>query len=121
MDNCGWSMLRGKSEKEFARQCAKETGLYPEDLPTAQDIRELRKGLKKAGKALLPLDDIDANREAERKFLQQHLPERGPELIPGCPQCSGGDPAGHNGSPKCQSGSIASGGATSHCRCNFCY
>jgi hypothetical protein len=98
-----------------------KTGFYPEQLPSAQDIRELRKGLKNAGKALLPFDDMDSNREAKQNFLQQHLPELGPESIPGCPQCSGGDPASHNGSPKCQSGSIASGGTIAHCRCDFCY
>ena len=40
-----------------------EIGLYPEELPTAQDIREIRKGLKRAGKELLPLDDMNAARE----------------------------------------------------------
>ena len=98
-----------------------ETGFYPEELPTAQDIRELRKGLKDAGKALLPVDDVYANRNAQQGFLQQHLPEPGPDSVPGCPQCSGGDPASHDGSPKCQSGSIASGGTLAHCRCDFCY
>ncbi len=98
-----------------------ETGLYPEELPTTQDIRELRKSLKQAGKALLPFDDIEANRTAEQKFIERQLPELPLDAVPGCSKCSGGDLAAHSGSPFCQSGSIASGGNVAHCHCEFCY
>ncbi len=98
-----------------------ETGLYPEQLPTAQDIREIRKGLKRAGKELLPLDDMVAARQTEQLFLKEHLPDRAADAVTGCSACSGGHPASHNGSPDCQSGSIASGGSNSHCMCDICY
>jgi len=98
-----------------------ETGLYPEDLPAAQDILEIRKGLKRAGKEFLPLDDMDAAREAEQLFLTQNMPHISPDAVSGCPQCAGGDRASHSGSAKCQSGSIASGVEVAHCSCEFCY
>jgi hypothetical protein len=32
-----------------------------------------------------------------------------------------GEGPSHNGSPRCQSGSIASGGTKSHCSCDTCF
>jgi hypothetical protein len=98
-----------------------EIGLYPEQLPAAQDIREIRKGLKGAGKELLNLDDMDADRTAERLFLSQTMPDPSPNAVPGCAECAGGNPASHSGSIQCKSGSIASGGSVAHCNCGFCY
>jgi DNA-damage-inducible protein D len=98
-----------------------ETGLYPEELPVAQDIREIRKGLKRAGTDFLPLDDLDAAREAKQLFLTQSMPSVSLDAVAGCSECAGGNPASHFGSVDCQSGSIASGGETAHCTCNFCY
>jgi DNA-damage-inducible protein D len=98
-----------------------ETGVYPEQLPTGQDIKEIRRGLKRAGKDFLPLDDMDAARKAEQLFLAENIPESLPDAIPGCSECAGGNPCPHHGSVNCKSGSIASGGSVPHCNCNFCY
>jgi DNA-damage-inducible protein D len=98
-----------------------ETGFYPEELPPAQDIKELRKGLKQAGKDLLPMDDLDANRKAEQQFVNRYLPETSPNAVEGCAECAGGNAAPHFGSPECMSGSISSGGQVAHCRCDFCF
>jgi len=103
------------------RTMREETGLYPEQLPTAPDIREVRRGLKQAGKDLLPLDDLDSQRKLAQQELELHMPVTSPEMVPGCSACAGGDPAPHLGSPECQSGSLASGGSVSHCHCDFCY
>jgi DNA-damage-inducible protein D len=98
-----------------------ETGVYPEELPTAQDIKEIRKGLKRAGKEFLPLDDLDAARKTEQLFFAENIPKSSPDAVPGCPECTGGNAASHYGSVDCRSGSIASGGSVAHCRCDFCY
>jgi DNA-damage-inducible protein D len=98
-----------------------ETGLYPEELPTAQDIKEVRRGLKKAGKEIDAIDDLDAARRDEQKFIAETLPQPGSDAVSGCPECAGGSRAPHYGSPKCQLGSLASGGMKSHCTCDFCY
>jgi DNA-damage-inducible protein D len=98
-----------------------QTGFYPEQLQTAQDIKEVRKGLKTAGKGLLPIDDLDAARSAEQNFLTAHTPEQNPDAVPGCAECAGGNPAPHFGSSSCKSGSLASGGDIAHCICEFCY
>jgi DNA-damage-inducible protein D len=98
-----------------------ETGFYPEEFPTAQDLTEIRKGLKRAGKDLLPLDDMDAARKSERLFLAEIMPQSSSDRVLGCSQCAGGNPASHSGSVACQSGSIASGGEVAHCTCEFCY
>lgn len=37
-----------------------ELGVYPEQLPTSQDIKEVKKGLKKAGADFGQIDDIEA-------------------------------------------------------------
>jgi DNA-damage-inducible protein D len=98
-----------------------ETGLYPEELPTAQDVKDIRKGLKRAGKDLSPLDDMDAARRSEQLFLAENTPELSPDAVPGCAECAGGNPARHSGSANCRSGSIASGGSVEHCICDLCY
>lgn len=97
-----------------------ETGLYPEQLPSAQDIREVRKGLRSSGSQFGVLDDIE--RENEMKRLAQPLSPNPPvDAVPGCPECSGGNPTKHYGSPNCKSGSLASGGSVPHCTCDYCY
>lgn len=98
-----------------------ETGVYPEQLPTAQDIRELRKGLKKAGDKFAPIDDMNSHRLAEEATMRGMLPDRSEDAVEGCPGCAGGSPASHGGSKNCKSGSIASGGSVAHCMCEFCY
>jgi len=41
---------------------------------------------------------------------------------PDCPVCQRGGPGpSHNGSPRCRSGSPASGGRHAHCSCDTCY
>ncbi|MEP7362872.1 MAG: damage-inducible protein D [Acidobacteriota bacterium] len=98
-----------------------QTGFYPEELPTAQDIKEVRKGLKRAGKELLPLDDMDAARKAEQESLSAALPTPSEDAVEGCPECAGGNPAPHYGSQRCTSGSLASGGGVAHCTCDSCF
>jgi hypothetical protein len=55
-------------------------------------------------------------------------PERfNAETYPECPTCElirtkhGGCGPSHNGSPRCESGSIASGGTRAHCTCSRCF
>jgi len=98
-----------------------EIGVYPEQLPTAQDIREIRKGLKGSVKDFVRFDDLDADREAKKLYLSQSMPDPTPNAVPGCSECAGGNRAPHFGAANCQSGSIASGGTVAHCTCNFCY
>lgn len=98
-----------------------ELGKYPEQLPTAQDIKELRKGIKDASAGLHPIDDLEAGRIAEREYLDRMIPEQSLDAVQGCSLCAGGHRASHNGSEKCRSGSIASGGAVAHCECEFCF
>jgi hypothetical protein len=38
-----------------------------------------------------------------------------------CQEIAGGFGPSHNGSPNCESGSIASGGNKSHCSCDTCF
>ena len=38
-----------------------------------------------------------------------------------CEECRRGTPVSHNGSARCRSGSIASGGTRAHCTCDTCY
>ncbi len=98
-----------------------EIGSYPEELPTSQDIREIRKGLKSAGKTMLPYDDLEAERKVQAGFLSDHAIEPNPDSVEGCSECAGGNPAPHYGSAQCRSGSLASGGTVAHCQCEFCY
>lgn len=108
--------------KRIRNTMYEETGRYPEELPTAQDIRQIRKGLKRAGKEISSvLDDVDGERRAEQLYLEQTRPDIAPDAVPGCSECAGGNPARHYGSASCKSGSIASGGDVPHCTCEFCY
>ena len=38
-----------------------------------------------------------------------------------CEECKSGTPVDHFGSPRCRSGSIASGGHRAHCTCDTCF
>lgn len=98
-----------------------ELGVFPEQLQNSQDIREVKKSLKKAGSNFSQIDDIDADRLGEKLFLEGALQAPSQDAIPGCPECAGGNPASHYGSQACTSGSLASGGTVSHCTCEFCY
>jgi hypothetical protein len=42
------------------------------------------------------------------------------EQYDNCPSCQKFGPS-HDGSSRCESGSIASGGAKSHCTCDVCF
>jgi DNA-damage-inducible protein D len=103
------------------RTMIEETGVAPEQLPTAQDIRTVRKGLRTGTNQFAQLDDVEGQRTIEAKFTEELLPERTENAVPGCAECAGGNPASHNGSPNCTSGSIASGGTKAHCTCDYCY
>lgn len=107
--------------RRVRRTMHEETGLYPEQLPKAQDIREVRKGLKSASREFAPIDDLKAQRMIEERTMQEMLPPPSPDAVTGCPLCAGGDPAPHYGSPNCTSGSLASGGTVAHCKCDYCY
>jgi len=107
--------------RRVRRTMHEETGIYPEQLPTAQDIKLVRKGLKRAGAELGVIDDLEHQREIEVQTLTLMVPPRSPDFVPGCPECAGGNPASHLGSPNCTSGSIASGGAVAHCTCEYCH
>jgi DNA-damage-inducible protein D len=98
-----------------------EIGLYPEQMPTAQDIKQVRKGLKRAGVDFEPLDDLKQHRIDEQRALSESLPDPTVDAVPGCSECSGGAKASHYGSAKCTSGSLASGGSVAHCTCDHCY
>ena len=107
--------------RRVRRTMHEETGFFPEELPTAQDIREVRKGLKRAGNEFAPLDDLNRQREIEEQTMNELLPLRSEDAVPGCSLCAAGDPSSHNGSPHCTSGSLASGGTVAHCKCDQCY
>jgi DNA-damage-inducible protein D len=99
-----------------------ETGVAPEQLPTAQDVREVRKSLKRGATQFgAHLDNIQQERIDEAETVRCLLPEAREDAVPGCPECAGGNPASHNGSLNCTSGSIASGGTRAHCTCDYCY
>lgn len=61
------------------------------------------------------------------RFLQEmraaNAKARANDRVEGCPDCApgSGNPAWHNGSRVCKSGSIASGGTRAHCTCDYCY
>jgi len=55
------------------------------------------------------------------------MPPTAPQPAPPCPTCveirekrNGFGPT-HDGSPRCESGSIASGGRVAHCTCDVCF
>lgn len=50
--------------------------------------------------------------------------ERGdaePAVAVECPGCGPGFRPSHDGSPRCESGSLASGGTHAHCTCDACF
>ena len=99
-----------------------ETGVAPERLPTAQDIKQVRKSLKTgATQFSTHLDNVTQERIVEAKTIRGLLPAKREDAVAGCSECAGGNPASHNGSPNCTSGSIASGGTVAHCPCDYCY
>jgi hypothetical protein len=57
--------------------------------------------------------------KVEHRFDRDELREMRQE----CPTCRMPDlmKPSHNGSPRCQSGSIASGGKNAHCTCDVCF
>lgn len=99
-----------------------ETGVAPEQLPTAQDVRQVRRALRTGTVQFgAQLDNVTLERAVEAETLHHLLPAINEDAVPGCPECAGGHPASHNGSADCTSGSIASGGAVAHCTCDYCY
>lgn len=97
-----------------------ETGQKPEDLPIANDIREVRRGLKDTNKGFgLFIDDLEAQRVLEAEDASGQ-PLGLPSIVPGCLDCANGNPFSHRGSEYCTSGSIASGGHVAHCSCDYC-
>jgi DNA-damage-inducible protein D len=102
------------------RMVIQETGVAPETLPLAQDIKIVKKALKNTGKSFSQLDDLEGQRliEAEVMASLPEVPAR--DLFPDCPGCQSGSQSTHSGSVQCRSGSIASGGDVSHCDCDFC-
>lgn len=63
-------------------------------------------------------DELDAwtrSREATKRITEKMECNSG--------RCDPNDPYGpsHDGSTRCQSGSLASGGTRSHCTCDACY
>jgi hypothetical protein len=86
-----------------------ETGIRPEDLPLAPDIKTVRRGLRDTKKGFDKLDDLEAQRLLEAREMAQ-LPAPSRERVPDCAECAGGNPYGHFGSPQCTSGSLAAGG-----------
>lgn len=107
--------------KTVRRTMIEQTGIAPEELPTAQDIKVGRKGLKQGVGEFAQLDDVEGQRLIESQVMHEMLPSLSEDAIPGCPECSGGNPASHNGSKQCTSGSIASGGPRAHCTCDYCF
>jgi DNA-damage-inducible protein D len=100
-----------------------ETGVPPEQLPTGPDIREVRRGLKNTNKGFGRLDDVANERKQqalESGIIAESLSLTRSGLVPECPQCVVGDGTSHYGSTDCTSGSLASGGHTAHCRCDYC-
>jgi len=102
------------------RMVIQETGVAPETLPLAQDIRVVKKALKSTGKSFSQLDDLESQRviEAEAMALLPEAPAQ--DYFPECPDCLSGSQSTHSGSAQCTSGSIASGGSAAHCDCDFC-
>jgi DNA-damage-inducible protein D len=102
------------------RMVIQETGVAPETLPLAPDIKVVKKALKNTGKSFSQLDDLESQRVIEAEFMTS-LPEApARDFFPECPECRSGNQNAHSGSVQCTSGSIASGGDVAHCDCEFC-
>jgi hypothetical protein len=112
--------VAGSVGRRIRRMMHEEIGKYPEQLPTAQDIVEVRKGLKKAGSEIGSIDNLEEQRLIEARVISEMIPPAAPDAVPGCSECAGGNPASHYGSKDCTSGSLASGGSVAHCTCDAC-
>ena len=66
--------------------------------------------------------DWEQEGEEFDKYIHGGLDPVGPEEHP-CPTCALPDDLkpSHNGSRRCESGSIASGGTKAHCSCDLCF
>jgi hypothetical protein len=97
-----------------------DTGITPESLPIGPDIKLVKKGLKETNKSFKEIDNIDKQRTLELEAMAQSPVIEQDDLFPDCPECVAGSSLSHSGSSQCSSGSIASGGATTHCQCDYC-
>ncbi len=97
-----------------------ETGIEPESLPISTDIKIVRKALKGTSKAFAQLDDLEQQRIAEEESLASMPLTPKSDVFPDCLECLAGGTSWHSGSIHCTSGSLASGGIVSHCRCDYC-
>jgi DNA-damage-inducible protein D len=100
-----------------------ETGIKPETLPIGPDIREVRKGVRNANRGFRDIDNVAKERAAEGRATQEaehDIALTASGVVPDCPECLAGSAYAHFGSPNCTSGSLASGGPLSHCRCDYC-
>jgi DNA-damage-inducible protein D len=98
-----------------------ETGVTPESLPIAADIKMVKKGLKGTRNAFAQIDDLAGQRLIEQTALADAPTGPVADLFPDCLECGSGNSASHSGSVECTSGSLASGGDVAHCRCDYCY
>jgi hypothetical protein len=91
------------------RMVIQETGVAPETLPLAPDIKIVKKALKSTGKSFSQLDDLESQRVIEAEYMTS-LPEApARDFFPECPKCQSGSQGAHSGSVQCTSSSIASG------------
>jgi DNA-damage-inducible protein D len=105
--------------RRVRRTMIEETGVRPEEIPIAPDIKTVRRGLRDAQKGFEQLDDLEAQRMCEAETIAE-LPAASREIVPDCPECAAGSPYAHFGSSQCTSGSLASGGKVAHCSCDYC-
>ncbi len=98
-----------------------QTGVTPESLPTAQDIKIVRRGIKASLREFPVMDDLEGQKLIESQAIEEMTPDVGDDAVPGCPECASGSRVPHHGSPRCTSGWLASGGPKSHCTCEHCY
>ena len=99
---------------------SEETGVYPESLPIAADIKLVKKGLKTTRKSFSQIDDLEQQRLYEAEALAAVPAAPVDDVFPDCPDCSAGSATSHSGSVHCSSGSLASGGTVAHCNCDYC-
>lgn len=102
------------------RMMIEETGVRPESLPIATDIKLVKKALKGTRKAFSELDDLAKQRTYEAEALAAMPTAPVDDIFPDCPECMAGAQTSHSGSAYCTSGSIASGGNVTHCQCDCC-
>jgi DNA-damage-inducible protein D len=102
------------------RMVVQETGVAPETLPLAKDIRVVKKALKNTGKSFSQLDDLEGQRVIEAEAMASFPEAPTKDFFPDCPECQSGSHSAHSGSTHCTSGSISRGGDIAHCGCDFC-